>query len=195
MENLPFRFRRQSVDCIYEVAVVVKERSEASFPADAIRAHFWRHSAIKMLFRNSLVNFHKSTRKSNRDEQQLVPKETTLTNTNRQTYERLTGFDIWLQDLCLDEYRDTFFSIGFKKISDFCELSFDDCSEYFPFIKVGDMRRLSKNIEEITPELCIAYDNRAFAGDLNVTLIPPPYPQTNGLTDYFTTGSKNINQL
>lgn len=195
MENLPFRFRRQSVDCIYEVAVVVKERAEASFPADSIRAHFWRHSAVKMLFRQSLVNFHKSTRKSNKDElQQLIIKET-VSNTNRQTNEKITGFDLWLQDLCLDEYRDTFFSIGFKKISDFCELSFDDCSEYFPFIKVGDMRRLSKNIEEITPELCTAYDNRAFAGDLHVTLIPPPFPKTNGLSEYFSTGSKNINQL
>ena len=192
MDNLPFRFRRQSVDCIYEVAVVMKERAEASFPADAIRAHFWKHSAVKSIYRQSIVSFHKSTR-NNTEGQALVPKET-MTNTNRSGSDRLTGFDLWLQDLCLDEYRDTFFSIGFKKISDFSELSFDDCSEYFPFIKVGDMRRLSKSIEEITPDLCSAYDSRAFAGDIHVTLLPLPFPQSNGLVDYFIKGSKNINQ-
>jgi hypothetical protein len=195
MDNLPFRFRRQSVDSVYEVAVVMKERAEASYPADAIRAHFWKHSATKSMFRQSLVNFHKSTRSAtNVEGQALIAKENITKTSNNMTYERLTGFDLWLQDLCLDEYRETFCSIGFKKISDFSELSFDDCSEYFPFIKVGDMRRLSKNIEEITPDLCEAYDNRAFAGDIQVALIPPPFPKSNGLENYFSKGEKNISQ-
>jgi len=55
-------------------------------------------------------------------------------------------FKQWLEDLALLDYYDLFIAEGFRMPADFNDLTREDMSGLFPFLKMGDLLRLSKHI-------------------------------------------------
>jgi ankyrin repeat protein len=139
----PPRRRRVLVDCMYDIAFALKTRAESDFPVDSIRAHLWANSGRKQLQR------HKE-----KDEE-----ETPLT--------------LWLLDLHLIGVSKAFKQLGFKEMEDFTDFSLADVQEYFPFLKLGDAIRMSRNIKLFTPKLLESYKRRASGGDISVPVLPP----------------------
>ena len=62
---------------------------------------------------------------------------------------------LWLKDMHLGGTITAFRHLGFRLMDDFCDLSLTDVQEYFPFLKLGDAIRLSKNIALLTPEVSV----------------------------------------
>ena len=80
---------------------------------------------------------------------------------------------LWLKDLHLHVYYEHFDDLGFRLLTDFNELSLEDCKEYFPFLKIGDAVRLSKAIKLLGPDSVAAYRVRAEKKEVGVPLLPP----------------------
>lgn len=109
------RHRRVLVDAIYDISLTILSKCEASYPVDCVRSRFWMKLAA-------------------------VLKSEEIVNQNRKAFENDTGrfgFHIWLMDLKLEWYEKQFNDIGFQVIEDFYELSYSDCQDYFPFLKVS----------------------------------------------------------
>eukprot|EP00606_Chrysophyceae_sp_TOSAG23-5_P000473 GSChrysophyteH2.ASY1.ANO1.1523.1 assembled CDS len=146
----PPRKRRVLIDCMYDVAFAFQQRAEQDFPVDSIRAHFWAHNGRKQMTRH-------------------VEKEDTETD-----------LTLWLRDIHLEGTINAFKQLGFKEMADFTDLILSDVQEYFPFLKIGDAIRMSRNIKFFTPELLASYKRRANTGDVIVALplipglLPPP---------------------
>jgi hypothetical protein len=49
---------------------------------------------------------------------------------------------------------------GFKELDDFAELTEQDCVDFFPFLKVGDRRRLQKAVPLLNESTVGAYEGR-----------------------------------
>lgn len=81
---------------------------------------------------------------------------------------------LWLLDLQLEDYFQALVDLGFKSINDFAGLSFADCREYFKFIKIGDCRRLSLAILQISPELTESYRRKVVDSQSGYQSIPNP---------------------
>lgn len=73
----------------------------------------------------------------------------------------LTPLQIWLEELHLMEYEEYFTNLGFRLLEDFEELNDQDCYRYFPFLKVGDSRRLAKHCEQLDDLVIKKYKKRA----------------------------------
>ena len=138
------RQRRVLVDAMYELAFVFKTRAERDFPTDNIRTRFWVH-------------------------------ETGEEGKFSETIKYDLAFDLmlWLKDLHLHAYYQHFDDLGFRLLTDFNELSLNDCKEYFPFLKMGDAVRLSKAIKLLGPDSITAYRLRAEKKEVGVALLPP----------------------
>ena len=186
----PWRYRRVAIDGMYEVSALLMKRAEASFPADSIRAHLWAHNGRKAIDR--LIHAKKGNQGGGGIEGEvkigfLPPMGNTAVAVERESVsfsfkmhttktakQRLTvsPLSLFLMDLQLEEYAAQFANAGFKTVDDFAGLSLDDCKEYFPFLKPGDLRRLSKQSVQISSDLCDSYENRALVGEMK----PPPLP-------------------
>jgi len=57
-------------------------------------------------------------------------------------------FANWIKELSLSDYLERFIDEGFRLISDFDGLKREDLSTLFPFLKMGDLLRLAKNIQQ-----------------------------------------------
>jgi hypothetical protein len=73
----------------------------------------------------------------------------------------MTPLQIWLQELHLMDYEDYFYNLGFRLLEDFEELNDQDCYRYFPFLKVGDSRRLAKHCEVLDDVIMKKYKRKA----------------------------------
>lgn len=124
------RYRRVAVDAMFAVAAIVRTGAESSFPLDAVRAHFWAHCADKQ--RQHLLD----QRRARSDEGELLD---------------------WLRGTNLEEYAGLFNSVGFKVLDDFVGLNAEECLVYFPFLKIGDQRRLLKNIGLLSADAVQAF--------------------------------------
>ena len=138
------RQRRQMIDAMYELAWLFKMRAEKDFPTDNIRTRFWVHES------DGNGKFSESIK-----------------------FDLAFDLMLWLKDLHLHNYYQNFDDLGFRLLSDFNELSLDDCKEYFPFLKIGDAVRMSKAIKLLGPDTIAAYRNRAEKKEVGVSLLPP----------------------
>ncbi len=59
------------------------------------------------------------------------------------------------------EYEEYFSNLGFRLLEDFEELNDQDCYRYFPFLKVGDSRRLAKHCEGVDEIMIKKYKKKA----------------------------------
>ena len=137
------RQRRVMVDAMFELALVYKTRAERDFPTDNIRTRFWVHEARDGKFSETIK------------------------------YDLAFDLMLWLKDLHLHVYYEHFDDLGFRLLTDFNELSLEDCKEYFPFLKIGDAVRLSKAIKLLGPDSVAAYRVRAEKKEVGVPLLPP----------------------
>ncbi len=133
----PPRHMRLIADTVFDVAHFVAARAEAVYPLDAMRAHLWAHGgrALIQAKRETVVAKNKST-----------------------------ALQLWLSDMQLAEYEAYFAQEGFKLLADFIGLSEQDCRDYFPFLKTGDLRRLVKFAYLLTDETQRKYEKRAQNG-------------------------------
>jgi len=75
------------------------------------------------------------------------------------------AFDMWLYDLRLMEYAPLLRSNGFRLMSDFEGMDESECRTLFaPHLKLGDMRRLAKNVSAVNADLVSHYVSRARSG-------------------------------
>jgi len=146
----PPRQRRVLIDGMYEAAAAFMKRAEEDFPLDSVRAHLWAHNGRKQFKRY------------------------------KEKHEQETDMTLWLRDLHLEGTIVAFKQLGFKQLSDFCDLSLADVQEYFPFLKLGDSIRMARSIKLFTPEYLQGYTMRAHKGELNVSL--PPIPNLHPIT-------------
>jgi hypothetical protein len=71
-----------------------------------------------------------------------------ITNITNITYTKnQLIYKYWLEKLYLFHYQSYFIEKGFQVVSDFIGLTDDDCCHYFPFLKIGDLRRLINEIK------------------------------------------------
>jgi len=140
----PPRQRRVLIDSMYEVAAAFMKRAEEDFPLDSIRAHLWAHNGRKQFKRY------------------------------QEKHEQETDMTLWLRDMHLEGTIIAFKQLGFKELSDFCDLSLADVQEYFPFLRLGDSIRVARSIKLFTPELLQGYTMRVHKGEVNVSLPPIP---------------------
>lgn len=196
----PWRYRRVAIDGIYEISSLLMKRAEASFPVDSIRAHLWSHNGRKALDR--IIQSRRGNQLLCEDPVTLgaMPPQSLGSsfndgNSSLATVRELGGgndgrghrekstttkprpaavtpLSLFLMDMQLEEYAAQFAIAGFKTVDDFAGLTLEDCKEYFPFLKPGDLRRLSKQSFTISSEICESYENRASVGELK----PPPLP-------------------
>jgi ankyrin repeat protein len=186
----PPRSLRNIVDVFYELSTHLTNIMERFFPQDVVRSHLWLVEANQLL--ESLLNDGKqrllreeqlkqklklvsspgggdggvagedSLLLEGGDEASLVDNNNNF-NSEENIPVSLTPLQCWLYDLQLLEYENFFVSNGFKILEDFQELSHDDCYLYFPFLKVGDLRRLSKNILNLNDRLVKHYVKKCSA--------------------------------
>ena len=73
-----------------------------------------------------------------------------ITNLTNITYTKnQLIYKYWLEKLYLFHYQSYFIEKGFQVVSDFIGLTDDDCCHYFPFLKIGDLRRLINEIKNL----------------------------------------------
>jgi hypothetical protein len=119
--------------------------------SDAIRAQLWGHHGRKLLERHDWAQ--------KEQEQDRLPK--------------FSAFQLWLKDLQLESYEESFLGVGFRVIDDFVGLNLLDCQVYFPFLLVGDIRRLCKHIQVLNPHTVADYQYREGKKDTQPTPLPP----------------------
>lgn len=156
---IPPRHRRVILDHMFEIAEDLKSRIECHYPVDSIRAQLWLHNGKTLFAKN---NFNSSR----------TPAEYSGITSAYDHNESI--FKMWLSDIKLSEYEGAFREAGFKIISDFEGLSSEDVLYYFPFIRLGDARRLSKHVHLINTAMIESYRQRAMMGDAKIP--PPPVP-------------------
>lgn len=183
----PPRSRRQAIDTVFELAAFLMQQAEVSYPPDAIRAHLWAqqarqllqeykdHSALPAGVSSSPIKAMqnrstpaKPTTEDGHDESSTIADDqsslmfldpSSLTVSPAEVAR--TALQLWLEDMALVEYERYFVGLGFKLLEDFQELSEDDCYRYFPFIKVGDMRRLAKRCDQLSDGIVRDYLKKA----------------------------------
>jgi ankyrin repeat protein len=182
----PPRSRRQAIDAVFELAAFLMQQAEVSYPPDAIRAHLWaqqarqllqeykEHSALPAGVSSSPIKaMHnrstpaKATAEEGHDESSTIADDqssvalmdpSSLTVSPAEVAR--AALQLWLEDMALVEYERYFVGLGFKLLEDFQELSEEDCYRYFPFIKVGDMRRLAKRCDQLSDGIVRDYLKR-----------------------------------
>lgn len=183
----PPRSRRVAIDVIYELALFLMRQAETSYPTDAIRAHLWATQA-RQLLQEYREERHRAL--AEEKEQAMLAHEHHLQEQQQRelrTQSNLldgdhvgapggegdvigrgnggvklrSAFQLWLEDLALSEYEKYFASIGFRLLEDFQELSEEDCYRYFPFVQLGDMRRLARHCAQLQDGVVTQYEKRA----------------------------------
>lgn len=182
----PPRSLRSIVDVFFEISTQIVPILEKFYPNDFVRAHVWLVEANQLL--DGLLE--KERQKLIREEQlkqkiallsaaqsakdPLDEHDDHLDGANEggsggggageekngEGSMLLTPLQCWLFDLELLEYENFFIVNGFKILEDFQELSHDDCYMYFPFLKIGDLRRLSKNILNLNDQMVKFYKKK-----------------------------------
>jgi hypothetical protein len=158
----PPRSRRVAVDCIYELSQWVIVQINQLYPQDSIRGHVWMIQGKQLIQEYVQVA---TTTSNGTTQHSLLPSTsttvplsaTTLTTANQE----VIAFKLWLQDLQLTDYEDYFHAMGFRLLSDFEELGEDDCYRYFPFLKIGDARRLAKHCVNLNENVIYKYEDKA----------------------------------
>lgn len=141
----PPRARRVAVDAIYDLAVFVMDMAQSTYATDAVRAHLWGHQGRLLLQRRKeeAIRLH--------DAEQLALEEGHIGRAAQR---------LWLKEMHLLEYDKYFVGAGFKVLQDFQELNEQDCYTFFPFVKIGDMRRLTKSCMLLTDDLIAEYERK-----------------------------------
>jgi len=186
----PPRSHRAIIDVIYDVTSSLQPCLEQLFPIDVVRGQLWLVEATEMmdklieeerqrLIKEDVLRQQLSLTDNRKDSltneafgddlvvgdvssTALVPVTSPgATRENREDGRIVfTALQYWLNDLQLLEYESFFLVNGFKLLEDFQELSQDDCYMYFPFLKIGDLRRLSKNILNLTDAMIEFYEKK-----------------------------------
>jgi len=166
-------------------------KSEASYPIDSIRAHLWKSLGVKYI-----ENVAVKSLAAPLDASSVMPDNVTWQGSAAAKNSNTTGIlnsmsemsvcdaskgryivlELWLRDLHLEDYFEALVDQGFKSIDDFAGLSFTDCREYFKFIKIGDCRRLSLAILQISQELSDSYRRKVVDSRSGLQSIPNPPP-------------------
>jgi hypothetical protein len=166
----PPRMRRQAIDVVYELTAFLVQQAEISYPQDAIRAHLWAQQARQLLleYQSNTTGSTALVIASASASAAIEAEAATAVTSNPEDMEKehgrhgrlstemvappatKTALQLWLDELALTEYEKYFVGLGFRLLEDFQELNEEDCYRYFPFIKVGDMRRLAKRCDQLT---------------------------------------------
>jgi hypothetical protein len=169
----PFRYRRIGIDSMYEISKELMNNAEISYPADSIRAHLWSHNGRREIERSELL-FKQGDVGENDPETPSPNDIVTVYNKPGENKTVITDFYLWLVDLKIESYSDDYINIGFKEIDDFLGMSFADIQHYFPFMKIGDVKRLAKHIPNLSSDLIGTYKQRLAAGSIHVPVPPAP---------------------
>lgn len=160
----PPRYWRLAVDSVYEVCTFIKQKAELGYPLDTVRAHLWAHMGRQTIqVQRAAVN-QLYAHTSNANTATTVNPTTALTtaalskltldivpHTPHNASEPISpnpagaadsispsvrAYRRWLKELMLVDYELYFQHQGFQCLSDFVGLTEQDCTEYFPFLKV-----------------------------------------------------------
>eukprot|EP01034_Spumella_vulgaris_P021270 gene21270-27293_t len=131
----PPRYLRVAVDVVFDLAQFVQSLSEKVYPLDAMRAHLWAQTGRQLI-------------------QTRLDKE-------EDPARRLSALQLWLSEAQLADYEVYFANEGFRILSDFLGLSEQDCMDYFPFLKIGDLRRLVKHSHALSEDSVRRYEKQA----------------------------------
>eukprot|EP00981_Chlorochromonas_danica_P013402 scaffold6314_cov273-Ochromonas_danica.AAC.15 len=180
----PPRAFRQAIDHIFELSVKLLRYLEQRFPQDFIRATLWYYQYLQELEliaqeenREKLQRIEEVVNSSNGQlprttttETPLLPPAVTTTMGNNRTMSslemKITALTLWLFDLQLIEFEELFREEGFKNLEDFLGLSEDDIFRFFPFLPIGDRRRLVRQCEKLSSGLITLYERRAMGNNL-----------------------------
>ena len=137
--NNPPRFMRVCVDTVYDIVVQLKEPTDKSFELDAIRANVWQRFGLLHL-------------QEKKEEMKVVEYSSTV---------GMSATQLWLRDIYLLDYHRYFVDKGFQVLQDFVGLTEDDILTYFPFLKIGDSRRLTKSVPFLNDDVIAAFEKKA----------------------------------
>jgi hypothetical protein len=152
----PPRYWRLAVDCVYEVSEFIKSRAEQGYPLDSVRAHLWAQAGRALIAQQrgqaaqalrgpaspvAEGGAHTTSAASSTNNvlaslpglSAMVPSSAAVVTVPSN---ELLGYRRWLSDLLLADYEAYFHHQGFRRLTDFIGLTEQDCTEYFPFLKV-----------------------------------------------------------